>query len=80
MVTQTLLEEALRLNAEDRSLLADVLLRRLDNPDPELGQVWQEEALRCLLEDFPYKLLYVARGDEIIILPSPISIAPRITG
>ncbi len=48
MVTQTLLDEVLRLNSEDRSLLADALLRSLDKPDPEIDQVWQEEVLRRL--------------------------------
>jgi putative addiction module component (TIGR02574 family) len=48
MVTQTLLNEVLHLSAEDRSLLVDALLRSLDKPDPEIDQVWHEEALRRL--------------------------------
>jgi len=48
MVTQALLNEVLHLNAEDRSLLADTLLRSLDEPDPAIEQAWLDEAERRL--------------------------------
>ena len=48
MVTQALLDEVLHLNAEDRSLLADTLLRSLDTPDPEIERLWLDEAERRL--------------------------------
>jgi putative addiction module component (TIGR02574 family) len=48
MVTQALLDEVLHLNAEDRSLLADTLLRSLDAPDPAIEQAWLDEAERRL--------------------------------
>lgn len=49
MSTQELIDEALRLKATERLQLVDVLLRSLDEPDPEIDRIWAEEAERRLL-------------------------------
>ena len=46
MSTSEVIEQALRLKASDRYLLLEILHRSLDKPDPEIDQVWQDEALR----------------------------------
>lgn len=48
MSTQELIDEALRLKATERLQLVDVLLRSLDQPDPEIDRIWAEEAERRL--------------------------------
>ncbi len=42
------LERALQLPPEERSLIADGLLRSLDVPDPRIDEVWLDEAERRL--------------------------------
>jgi len=46
MITAEVIEQALGLKASDRYLLLEMLHRSLDQPDPEIDKVWQEEALR----------------------------------
>jgi len=46
MSTAEVIEQALSLKASDRYLLLEMLHRSLDQPDPEIDKVWQEEALR----------------------------------
>jgi len=46
MSTSEVIEQALSLKASDRYLLLEILHRSLDKPDPEIDQVWQDEALR----------------------------------
>lgn len=40
---------ALQLKAEDRYEIAESILQSLDKPDPEIGQIWAEEASRRVL-------------------------------
>ncbi len=41
-----IVEEALRLTADERTVIVDRLLESLDTPDPEIDRIWGEEALR----------------------------------
>jgi putative addiction module component (TIGR02574 family) len=43
-----LLEQALKLKAEERFLLLEGLIRSLDEPDANLDAIWAEEAERRL--------------------------------
>jgi putative addiction module component (TIGR02574 family) len=43
-----ILEKALRLPPEERFVIVEGLLKSLDVPDPELDNVWVEEAERRL--------------------------------
>jgi len=46
MSTAEVIEQALKLKASERYLLLELLHQSLDKPDPDIGRVWQEEALR----------------------------------
>jgi len=48
MSTADLVRKALELKALDRLLLAEELLRSLDQPDPALDERWADEALARL--------------------------------
>ena len=48
MNSKDILEEALRLNPEDRFLLVEGLLKSLDEPDQNLDMIWAEEAEKRL--------------------------------
>lgn len=48
MSTAEIIEQALRLKASERYTLLELLHQSLDKPDPEIDQVWQQEALRRL--------------------------------
>jgi putative addiction module component (TIGR02574 family) len=43
-----ILEKALKLPPEERFIIVEGLLKSLDVPDPDLDQVWAEEAERRL--------------------------------
>ena len=45
---ETLLEKALLLNAQDRYLLVDSLIRSLDEPSGIVDAVWADEAVKRL--------------------------------
>jgi putative addiction module component (TIGR02574 family) len=46
--TIDVIEQALKLPAAERYALLELLHHSLDKPDPEIDQVWQQEALRRL--------------------------------
>lgn len=48
MSTAEIFEQALSLKASERYALLELLHQSLDKPDPEIDQVWQQEALRRL--------------------------------
>ena len=48
MNTEKLAESAMKLNPTERFELVDRILRSLDHPDPEIDQIWIEEAERRL--------------------------------
>jgi putative addiction module component (TIGR02574 family) len=48
MSTKELLEEALKLEPEDRFTLVESLIRSLDEPDKKLDDIWAEEAEKRL--------------------------------
>jgi len=48
MSTAEVIEQALKLPAAERYALLELLHQSLDKPDPEIDQVWQQEALRRL--------------------------------
>lgn len=48
MSTADIIQKALHLKASERYALLELLHQSLDKPDPEIDQVWQEEALRRL--------------------------------
>jgi putative addiction module component (TIGR02574 family) len=48
MDSKQVLEEALRLKPEDRFLLVEGLLKSLDEPDPDIDEIWAEEAEKRL--------------------------------
>lgn len=41
---EKILEEALRLSSAERAVIVEGLLSSLDKPDPEIDQLWAEEA------------------------------------
>lgn len=48
MMKTEILEEALKLRPEERSIIVEGLLKSLDAPDPNIDAVWIEEAERRL--------------------------------
>jgi len=48
MTTAEVIEKALKLKASDRYLLLELLCQSFDKANPEIEQVWKEEALRRL--------------------------------
>jgi len=43
-----IIEEALKLNSQDKFLIIDTLLKSLDKPDTELNSVWEDESEKRL--------------------------------
>jgi putative addiction module component (TIGR02574 family) len=39
-----IIEEALRLDVNERADIADILLRSIDSPDSDIDQAWADEA------------------------------------
>lgn len=48
MSTTEIAQQALKLTSAERSDLVDLLLKSLDQPDPEIDSVWAEEAEKRL--------------------------------
>ena len=48
MSTTEIARQALKLTSAERSDLVDLLLKSLDQPDPEIDSVWAEEAEKRL--------------------------------
>lgn len=48
MTRTDIVEQALRLKAEDRVRIVETLLESLDRPDPEIDHIWADEAERRL--------------------------------
>ncbi len=45
---ESLLKKAIHLNAQERFLLIDGLIRTIDEPDKEIDTIWTEEAEKRL--------------------------------
>lgn len=43
---ELLLENTLKLHPNERALLADELLKSLESPNPEIDEIWREEAVK----------------------------------
>jgi len=50
MNTKQLIDEAILLPIEERALVADSLLKSLNQPDPDIDQAWIKEAKKRLAE------------------------------
>ena len=48
MSTKELLEQALKLTADERFVLVECLIKSLDEPDKKLDAIWAEEAEKRL--------------------------------
>lgn len=48
MTTADIVEQALKLKAEERIRVVETLLESLDRPDPEIDRPWADEADRRL--------------------------------
>lgn len=48
MSINEVLEQALELEANERSKLVDELLKSLDKPDEEIDQIWADESVNRL--------------------------------
>jgi len=48
MSKNEVLELALHLKANDRFLIIDELLKSLDNPDKNIDEIWEDEAISRL--------------------------------
>lgn len=48
MTSTDIVEQALRLKAEDRVRVVETLLESLDHPDSEIDAIWADEAERRL--------------------------------
>ncbi|MBI5185366.1 MAG: addiction module protein [Nitrospinae bacterium] len=48
MSTKELLDEAMKLKAEERFALVEGLIKSLDEPDKKLDEIWAEEAEKRL--------------------------------
>ncbi len=48
MSSQEIIEMALSLNASERFAVVEKLLESLDRPDPQLDEIWADEAERRL--------------------------------
>lgn len=64
MGTDQLLEQALKLRAEDRFILVEGILKSLDESDPSLDAVWADEAERRI-QAFREGRLEVISMDEV---------------
>lgn len=64
MNTQELISEVTSLPVEERALIADTLLRTLNQPEPEVDQKWLQVARRRLNEIRSGKVKPVP-GDEV---------------
>ncbi len=62
--TKKLIDEALSLPVEERALVADVLLKSLNKPDPEIDRKWTKVAQRRLKELRSGKIKPIP-GDEV---------------
>ena len=49
MGTKELLDEAMKLNPEERFSLVESLIKSLDEPDKKLDEIWAEEADKRLI-------------------------------
>lgn len=48
MSTKELLDEAMKLKADERFILVEGLIKSLDEPDKRLDEIWAEEAEKRL--------------------------------
>ena len=48
MSSKEILEEALKLKADERFMLVEGLIKSLDEPDSSIDQIWAEEAVKRL--------------------------------
>jgi len=44
MLTQTIMNEALKLSPMDKVELIEILMHNLDKPDPEIEEIWVDES------------------------------------
>jgi putative addiction module component (TIGR02574 family) len=46
MTTKEIIDEALSLPVDQRALIADLILRSMNTPDPNIDELWAEVAVR----------------------------------
>ena len=64
MNTKQLIEEAVSLPVEERTIVVDTLLRSLNQPEPEIDKAWAKEAKRRL-DDFRSGKVNAIPGEEV---------------
>ncbi len=64
MNTKQLIEEVVSLPVEERALVADSLLRSLNQPESEIDKAWAKEAKRRL-DEFRSGQVRGIPGDEV---------------
>ncbi len=64
MNTKQLIEEVVSLPVEERALVADSLLRSLNQPESEIDKAWAKEAKRRL-DEFRSGQVKGIPGDEV---------------
>ena len=63
MSGEEILDQALNLKPEGRFLVIEGLIKRLDDPDRELDEIWAEEAEKRLAASRAGKLEVVPMGE-----------------
>ena len=64
MNTKQLIEEAVSLPVEERTIVVDTLLRSLNQPESEIDKAWAKEAKRRL-DDFRSGKVNAIPGEEV---------------
>ena len=64
MNTKQLIEEAVSLPVEERTLVVDTLLRSLNQPESEIDKAWAKEAKRRL-DDLRSGKVNAIPGEEV---------------
>lgn len=64
MDSKEVLQQALHLNPEERSLVVEGLLRSLDQPDEEIDAIWAEEAEKRLTAYLAGRLGGIAKKES----------------
>jgi len=64
MSNRQLIEEALHLDANERFIIIETLLKSLDTPDEQLNNIWTKEATQRL-KDYENKKVTTISFDEV---------------